>query len=90
LKQLLIFDSVFGEAKIEDLNSQAQASAAQQLAAAEAHDHSGHDHSGHDHSGHDHGKGKAIDTATTRRMMTRMMERRLMLLVSKTRTLSWL
>jgi len=56
-------ESVFGEAKIEDLNSQAQASAAQQLAAAEAHDHSGHDHSGHDHSGHDHGKGKAIDTS---------------------------
>lgn len=55
-------NSVFGEAKIEDLNSQAQASAAQQLAAQEAHDHSGHDHSGHDHSGHDHGKGKAIDT----------------------------
>lgn len=54
--------SVFGEAKIEDLNSQAQASAAQQLAAAESHDHAGHDHSGHDHS-HDHGKGKAIDTS---------------------------
>ena len=53
--------SVFGEAKIEDLNSQAQASAAQQLAAAESHDHSGHDHSGGDHS-HDHGKGKAVDT----------------------------
>lgn len=53
--------SVFGEAKIEDLNSQAQASAAQQLAAQETHDHAGHDHSGHDHS-HDHGKGKAIDT----------------------------
>ncbi|CZR51523.1 probable Nascent polypeptide-associated complex subunit alpha [Phialocephala subalpina] len=52
---------VFGEAKIEDLNSQAQASAAQQLAQQEAHDHAGHDHSGHDHS-HDHGKGKAIDT----------------------------
>jgi len=52
---------VFGEAKIEDLNSQAQASAAQQLAAAEQHDHTGHDHSGHDHS-HDNGKGKAIDT----------------------------
>ncbi|TVY18669.1 Nascent polypeptide-associated complex subunit alpha [Lachnellula arida] len=52
---------VFGEAKIEDLNSQAQASAAQQLAAAESHDHAGHDHSGHDHS-HDNGKGKAIDT----------------------------
>ncbi|PBP24648.1 nascent polypeptide-associated complex alpha polypeptide [Diplocarpon rosae] len=53
---------VFGEAKIEDLNSQAQASAAQQLAAQESHDHAGHDHSGHDHSGHDHGKGKAIET----------------------------
>lgn len=52
--------SVFGEAKIEDLNSQAQASAAQQLAAAESHDHAGHDHSGHNHS-HDHGKGKAVD-----------------------------
>merc|ERR1711939_619910 len=49
-------------AKIEDLNSQAQASAAQQLAAAESHDHAGHDHSGHDHS-HDHGKDKAIDTS---------------------------
>lgn len=54
---------MFGEAKIEDLNSQAQASAAQQLAASEQHDHAGHDHSGHDHS-HDHGKGKgkAVDT----------------------------
>ncbi|TVY22979.1 Nascent polypeptide-associated complex subunit alpha [Lachnellula hyalina] len=52
---------VFGEAKIEDLNSQAQASAAQQLAAAESHDHAGHDHSGHDHS-HDNGKGKAVET----------------------------
>ncbi|KAF2689577.1 nascent polypeptide-associated complex, alpha subunit [Lentithecium fluviatile CBS 122367] len=52
---------IFGEAKIEDLNSQAQASAAQQLAAAEAgaHDHSGHDHD-HDHD-HDHGKGKAVE-----------------------------
>ncbi|KAJ5127723.1 hypothetical protein N7448_008502 [Penicillium atrosanguineum] len=42
---------IFGEAKIEDLNAQAQASAAQQLAAAEAAgDHAGHDHAGHDHS----------------------------------------
>ncbi|OQD75830.1 hypothetical protein PENDEC_c006G01428 [Penicillium decumbens] len=41
---------IFGEAKIEDLNAQAQASAAQQLAAAEAAgDHAGHDHD-HDHS----------------------------------------
>ncbi|KAF2447186.1 nascent polypeptide-associated complex, alpha subunit [Karstenula rhodostoma CBS 690.94] len=47
---------IFGEAKIEDLNSTAQANAAQQLAAQEA---ASHDHSGHDHEGHDHGKGKA-------------------------------
>ncbi|KAF2177190.1 NAC-domain-containing protein [Zopfia rhizophila CBS 207.26] len=47
---------IFGEAKIEDLNSQAQASAAQQLASAEA---AAHDHSGHDHD-HDH-KGKAVE-----------------------------
>ncbi|KAE8349115.1 ATP synthase D chain, mitochondrial [Aspergillus coremiiformis] len=46
---------IFGEAKIEDLNSQAQASAAQQLAAAEA---AAGEHAGHDHD-HDHGKGKA-------------------------------
>lgn len=39
--------SIFGEAKIEDLNSQAQASAAQQLAAAEAG--AGGEHAGHDH-----------------------------------------
>ncbi|OJD17255.1 nascent polypeptide-associated complex subunit alpha [Emergomyces pasteurianus Ep9510] len=52
---------IFGEAKIEDLNSQAQASAAQQLAAAEA---AGtNEHAGHDHAGHDHGKGKATETA---------------------------
>jgi nascent polypeptide-associated complex subunit alpha len=53
----LIGISIFGEAKIEDLNSQAQANAAQQLAAAEnanVGDHAGHDHA-HDH---DHGKGK--------------------------------
>ncbi|KAL2871377.1 nascent polypeptide-associated complex subunit alpha [Aspergillus lucknowensis] len=49
---------IFGEAKIEDLNSQAQASAAQQLAAAEA---AGGDHAGHDHE-HDKGKGKAPET----------------------------
>ncbi|XPS95276.1 GAL4 enhancer protein [Ascochyta lentis] len=50
---------VFGEAKIEDLNSQAQASAAQQLAQADqqGHDHAGHDHD-HDHD-HDHGDAKA-------------------------------
>jgi len=57
---------VFGEAKIEDLNSQAQANAAQQLAAAESHDHAGHDHSGHDHS-HDHGKGKAVDSGDAKK-----------------------
>nr|POE59146.1 atp synthase subunit d, mitochondrial [Quercus suber] len=47
---------IFGEAKIEDLNSQAQASAAQQLAAQSANDHAGHDHST---EGAD--KGKAIE-----------------------------
>ncbi|KAJ4988783.1 NAC domain-containing protein [Stagonosporopsis vannaccii] len=54
---------IFGEAKIEDLNSQAQASAAQQLAQAEqqGHDHAGHDHD-HDHA-HDEGKGKAEEKA---------------------------
>ncbi|KAK3690599.1 GAL4 enhancer protein [Vermiconidia calcicola] len=35
---------IFGEAKIEDLNSQAQASAAQQLAAQAGNEHAGHDH----------------------------------------------
>jgi len=48
---------IFGEAKIEDLNSQAQASAAQQIAQAEA---ASHDHSGHDHD-HGKGKGKAVE-----------------------------
>ena len=48
---MIVSFSIFGEAKIEDLNAQAQASAAQQLAAAEAAgDHAGHDHAGHDHS----------------------------------------
>lgn len=38
-------NSVFGEAKIEDLNASAQAAAAQQLASQTAeHDHSGHSH----------------------------------------------
>jgi nascent polypeptide-associated complex subunit alpha len=44
-------DRIFGEAKIEDLNSQAQAAAAQQLTSQD-------DHAGHDHGS---GKGKAID-----------------------------
>jgi nascent polypeptide-associated complex subunit alpha len=48
--------SIFGEAKIEDLNSQAQASAAQQLAASEAANASD-SHAGHDHG--DAGKGKS-------------------------------
>ena len=52
---IMIVCSIFGEAKIEDLNSQAQASAAQQLAAQSANDHAGHDHSA------DGDKGKAIE-----------------------------
>ena len=48
--------SVFGEAKIEDLNSAAQQAAAQSLAAQGGE----HDHSGHDHS---HGEaGKAAES----------------------------
>ncbi|KAI9837207.1 MAG: GAL4 enhancer protein [Sclerophora amabilis] len=58
---------IFGEAKIEDLNSQAQASAAQQLAAAENANAGGGDpHAGHDHS-HDTGKGKAIDSGEAKK-----------------------
>jgi nascent polypeptide-associated complex subunit alpha len=52
---VLTRNSIFGEAKIEDLNSQAQASAAQQLAASEAAN-AGDSHAGHDHG--DTGKGK--------------------------------
>ena len=57
--------SIFGEAKIEDLNSQAQANAASQLAAAENAS-SGDSHAGHNHS-HDHGKGKAIDSGDAKK-----------------------
>ncbi|KAK5101879.1 GAL4 enhancer protein [Lithohypha guttulata] len=47
---------IFGEAKIEDLNSQQQAAAAQQLAAQEtANTPSG------DHAGHDHGDSKGAE-----------------------------
>ncbi|KIW09363.1 nascent polypeptide-associated complex subunit alpha [Verruconis gallopava] len=48
---------IFGEAKIEDLNSQAQASAAQQIVQAEQ----------DAHAGHDHGKGKAVDTGDAKK-----------------------
>ncbi|MCJ1256068.1 GAL4 enhancer protein [Lignoscripta atroalba] len=58
---------IFGEAKIEDLNSQAQANAASQLAAAEnANAGNGDSHAGHNHS-HDHGKGKAIDSGDAKK-----------------------
>jgi len=60
VEQLLTQGSIFGEAKIEDLNSQAQASAAQQLAAAEAA--AGGEHAGHDHEHDILGKGKAPET----------------------------
>ena len=54
--------SIFGEAKIEDLNQTAQSQAAQNLAAADtAGSGNGDAHAGHDHA-HDHGKGKAIDS----------------------------
>lgn len=54
---MLTISSIFGEAKIEDLNSQSQAAAAQQLAASEA---AGGDHAGHDHA-HENGKGKEVE-----------------------------
>lgn len=58
----LTIDSTFGEAKIEDLNSQAQANAASQLAGTDTTSGGAeHSHAGHDH-GHDHGKSKAIDS----------------------------
>ncbi|MCJ1408309.1 GAL4 enhancer protein [Ptychographa xylographoides] len=57
---------IFGEAKIEDLNSQAQANAASQLAAAESSGNGADPHAGHSHS-HDHGKGKAIDTSDAKK-----------------------
>ncbi|MCJ1300964.1 GAL4 enhancer protein [Hypocenomyce scalaris] len=57
---------IFGEAKIEDLNSQAQASAVQQLAQQEsANAGNGDAHAGHDHS-HE-GKGKAIDSGDAKK-----------------------
>ncbi|KAI9716800.1 MAG: GAL4 enhancer protein [Candelaria pacifica] len=56
---------IFGEAKIEDLNSQAQQSAAQQLAQAESAG-NGDSHSGHDHP-HGNGKGKAIDSSSAKK-----------------------
>jgi len=52
--------SVFGEAKIEDLNASAQAAAAQQLASQGAEDHSGHNHGEGGHS-HDHDAKKEED-----------------------------
>ena len=51
---------IFGEAKIEDLNSQAQAQAAQQLANQSANDHAGHDHSA------EGAEGKAVEGAETK------------------------
>ncbi|MCJ1476162.1 GAL4 enhancer protein [Lambiella insularis] len=57
---------IFGEAKIEDLNSQAQANAASQLAASENAHAGGDSHAGHNHS-HDHGKGKAIDAGEAKK-----------------------
>lgn len=51
--------SVFGEAKIEDINATAQQAAAAQLAQANAEaEHAGHNHDhDHDHD-HDHGEAK--------------------------------
>lgn len=63
----LFLRSIFGEAKIEDLNQQAQVRAANDLAGAENPAGGNRDsHAGHDHS-HDHGKGKAIDSGDAKK-----------------------
>ncbi|KAI9674584.1 MAG: GAL4 enhancer protein [Trizodia sp. TS-e1964] len=54
---------IFGEAKIEDLNSQVQADAAQHLVNAEASNAGHSEHDGHDHSRHEHSKGKSSGRA---------------------------
>lgn len=51
-------NSVFGEAKIEDVNASAQQAAAAQLAAANAEG---------DHAGHNHDHGKAPETADAKK-----------------------
>jgi nascent polypeptide-associated complex subunit alpha len=54
--------SVFGEAKIEDVNASAQQAAAQSLASAGAdHERPGHDHSSHSHPHEDESKKDADD-----------------------------
>jgi nascent polypeptide-associated complex subunit alpha len=57
--QLTTLYSVFGEAKIEDVNASAQQAAAAQLAAAGAEG----DHAGHNHGDH----GKAPETAEAKK-----------------------
>lgn len=58
-KMLIInVNSIFGEAKIEDLSAQPQVNAAQQLAATEGG--ASDSHAGHDHA--QEGKGKAPET----------------------------
>lgn len=62
---MLTHDSVFGEAKIEDLNASAQAAAAQQLASQTAeHDHAGHSHDhkhGEEHKEEEEDDGEEVD-----------------------------
>lgn len=55
-----VSNSIFGEAKIEDMNATAQAAAAAQMAQQEQ---AGAGHEGHDHSKDDKGKGKAVEGA---------------------------
>lgn len=55
---LIPFTSVFGEAKIEDINATAQAAAAQQLAQANAEG---------DHAGHSHGDAQEGETAEAKK-----------------------
>ena len=59
--------SIFGEAKIEDLNSQVQNEAAKNLAnMGDVGTGNGDTYAGHNHA-HDHGKGKAIDSSAAKK-----------------------
>ncbi|MCJ1374126.1 GAL4 enhancer protein [Loxospora ochrophaea] len=58
---------IFGEAKIEDLNSQVQNEAAKNLAnMGDVGTGNGDTYAGHNHA-HDHGKGKAIDSSAAKK-----------------------
>ncbi len=65
--ELLTGDSIFGEAKIEDLSSQISDSALKGITpSADDHAGNGDPHAGHNHA-HDNGKGKAIESGNAKK-----------------------